>query len=806
MRLRKFLVASLVSVLSFSSLSAASAANPKAGNSCSSIGKKQVHAGKTFTCVKSGKKLVWSKGVSLSIPKTTPSPSPTSSTDLPVTTPSPSPSPTPTNSPTPTPTPMPTFTDPREQALTYEVSSTAQMADVEICKLKTNSNSFTNEGFPRRDYFIPSIGNHRGLVIFVDFPDLISTGDEMRVWRTQQIPTFKKFIESMSYGQLNYEFDLTSKIYRINKSVLAYNLDTPHGAPMKPDADATALVRDAVNAADPDFDFSKYSFINVVTPSTTKIGFEGVLGTSLTIDGKSFRMFTFGPIREYADDPAKYPWLVHEAGHAFGLLHPYMNPNTQNVNYGLPAWDLMGNAITFAPEYMAWNRFLLGWLGPNRVNCLNALQPQKTTHFISPISTNTEDVKAVIVKLTNREAMVIENRRSSAFDLIERSEEGIYAYVVDVDELDNRGAVKPLYVRQTVRRGMLLGTLIPGEKVSYKGVEVEVLSSAIKGDYVSVDTRSSQLLKTPTSFDNLFENRFGISLGAWQKSSDIIKSTKAKYGTLDVYTGPNSKPYFDDYPTAVSLVSRLFPGRAEPTKTVVIRFKYVDLEWADATFKEKFGDAQYQQMNTTENGRLVPSQCNTSTKNCTNSMQQTSNQGTSLILQGIQNTDDPNDATGKMRFYSGMLEAHEYFHALQRIPIMGKSNIWPHAWFREGGAEWVQNVAINYQDFKTYADYLRLDCAYECPKLSESDIVEFLQTAKENYLPPKFPQWLNYSLGAYVIEALVSVKGPDSLIEMYAQMGNQLSFAQAFKNTYGVEWSYAIPILAKTIHANLNGK
>ena len=790
--------------LFLSTSSAAEAANPKPGIACSKVGSKNIYAGKTYTCIKSGKKLVWDKGVKVAPPKTVPSPNPTSSPS-PSPTISPSPSPTPTPSPSLSPTPTPVATDPREKAQIFELTPNSKMADINVCKLKTSNTSWTHEGFPRNASFIPTLGTQRGLVIFVDYPDLISTGDEMRVWRTQQIPTFKKYIEAMSYGQLSYEFDLTSKIYRIDKSVLAYNLDTAHDAPMKPNADATGLVRDAVNAADPDVDFTKYSFVNVVTPSTTKIGFEGVLSANISADGKSFRMFTFGPIREYADDPAKYPWLVHEAGHAFGLLHPYMNPNKQSVNYGLPAWDLMGNAITFAPEYTAWNRFLLGWLGPNRINCLDASVPQKTTHLLTPLSTNTDEAKSVIVKINNREAIVLENRRSSILDLIERDEEGIYAYVVDVDKLDNQGAFKPLYVSETVRRGMLLGTLKPAEKVTYKGVEVEILSSAMKGDFVSVDTRNSLAIKTPTSFENLFENRYGISLGAWQKSAEIIKASKAKNGVLEVYTGPNTKPYYDDYPTAVGLVSRLFPGRSEPARTVVIRFKFVDLDWADATFKEKFGDNQYQQMNSTENGRLVPSQCNASTKNCFNSMQQTSSQGISLILQGVQNTDDPNDATGKLRFYSGMLEAHEYFHSLQRIPIMGKSEVWPHAWFREGGAEWVQNVAINFQDFKTYSEYLRLDCAYECQKLTEADIVEFLQTSRENYVLAKFPQWLNYSLGAYVIEALVSVKGPDTLIEMYAQMGNRLNFDQAFKNTYGVEWSYAIPILAKTIYANLKG-
>lgn len=313
----------------------------------------------------------------------------------------------------------------------------------------------------------------------------------------------------------------------------------------------------------------------------------------------------------------------------------------------------------------------------------------------------------------------------------------------------------------------------------------------------------SKSISKPTDWEDLFEKRAGISIAAWEKSSEIIKSNKPKNGKLEIYTGPNTIPYFDDYPKAIGLVSRLFPESEEPDLTLVFRYKFVDLEWAEMKFKEVIGEDQFNQMNSTENGRLIHANCNFSNSSCPNSMQQSSRQGVNVILQGFRNTDEPNDATGKLRFYSGMLEAHEYFHALQRIPIMGKPDvIWPHAWFREGGAEWVQTATTYFEDYKTYREYLRLDCLYECQKLSEEDISDFLKSAKENYLPPRFSPWLNYSLGAHLIEALVALKGPQTLIEMYAQMGDKNSFEEAFKKIYGTEWNKAIPILAKTMYAN----
>ena len=64
----------------------------KAGASCKKVGTTATFSGKKFTCVKSGKKLVWNKGVAIAAPRPTVTPTP---------------APEPTSTPTPTPTSAP---------------------------------------------------------------------------------------------------------------------------------------------------------------------------------------------------------------------------------------------------------------------------------------------------------------------------------------------------------------------------------------------------------------------------------------------------------------------------------------------------------------------------------------------------------------------------------------------------------------------------------------------------------------------------------------------------------------------------
>ena len=49
------------------------------------------------------------------------------------------------------------------------------------------------------------------------------------------------------------------------------------------------------------------------------------------------------------------------------------------------------------------------------------------------------------------------------------------------------------------------------------------------------------------------------------------------------------------------------------------------------------------------------------------------------------------------------------------------------------------------------------------------------------------------------IEILVALKGPESTMELWKQVGNGASFRSAFENIYGIAFDSALPIMAKAM-------
>ena len=92
----------------------------KAGDTCKKAGVKSVAAGKTFTCIKSGKKFVWDKGVAVTKPSAGSTPSAT-----------------PSATPTPTPTPEIVYATIWEKYKWSKPTSSASVATAATEKFKT---------------------------------------------------------------------------------------------------------------------------------------------------------------------------------------------------------------------------------------------------------------------------------------------------------------------------------------------------------------------------------------------------------------------------------------------------------------------------------------------------------------------------------------------------------------------------------------------------------------------------------------------------------------------------------------------
>lgn len=308
----------------------------------------------------------------------------------------------------------------------------------------------------------------------------------------------------------------------------------------------------------------------------------------------------------------------------------------------------------------------------------------------------------------------------------------------------------------------------------------------------------------PSGFNDLVSKRDGISRSAWQSINKSTNPEDPIRSSLDNNVGPNTVLRFNKLEKIIGLVSSSFNKYESPAKILAISYNYKDLNWATELLKSKVSPSEFAELDRNEGGHLIDSNCQNG--NCLGSKQITSQSGLAIILLGISNSLDSNDPTASYRFLQGQLEAHEYFHSMQRIPLLGKpltQETYPPIWFTEGSAEWVQNASVNYDSYENYSKFRKLDCQSACANLKEADISKFLATQTSASAASNFERFLNYNLGSLVVETLVAIGGHNSILEIHKELGTGIGWNAAFKNTFGVDWKLAYPVIAKSVAGNI---
>lgn len=353
---------------------------------------------------------------------------------------------------------------------------------IDTCRLAKVNKEILSAGFPRFSSLIPSTGNIRSLFLYVDFPDNKSTAVP-KGFTDQYAVTAKKFLETQSYGRARFTFESSPKVYRINKKSSIYQMFSDG------QGDAGALIQDAINAADTEIDFSKYDFLTIVPPKNTTTILSGGAITGGPDNFKSTeRNFSSGVVigktklSNFSLPGFGWSFYSHEVGHILGITHPFLQKD------GEPAaiWDLMGNGGTSVPEFIGWHRFLLDWLIESEIACFAGASFSNSQHFLTPLNTAGKGKKMVVITLNAKQALVIEARRASTYDKLQKYEEGTLVYRVDVSKGDDKGIITILGNKGTKREGQTLESIKPGESVTSNGYLIKVVSSSKSGDTVQI--------------------------------------------------------------------------------------------------------------------------------------------------------------------------------------------------------------------------------------------------------------------------------------------------------------------------------
>ena len=276
----------------------------------------------------------------------------------------------------------------------------------------------------------------RVLGIRVDFEG--AEMDSTHEYFTRLLSFVGQYYEKVSHGRVAFLSTVTDSVYRLPRSLAYYGDDND------PTGRGVDLIWDAVEAADPDYDFARFQGVAIihsdpgqesdingdsedqfwsafypdflvasVMSDSLKREVPGVPTSDLDALGDTV-FVTRSVILPETEDQDGYRFgavgvYVHEHGHFFGLPDLYNTLATTNSGVqGLGNWSVMAtgtwNANGYVPaEPDAWSRVFLRWVDPVEIR-------SDADIALPPVEIGGPETLMVRVPLAGDEYFLIENR------------------------------------------------------------------------------------------------------------------------------------------------------------------------------------------------------------------------------------------------------------------------------------------------------------------------------------------------------------------------------------------------------------
>lgn len=424
------------------------AATPKAGAKCTKAGTTATAGGIKFTCIKSGTKLVWNKGVAIKAAAPKPS--------------------------------APTESKPEAKnllATDSRITPASALTAIDTCKTEDMTPDYLEggalahrNGFPRPALTVTGKKSAKVLVVPLSFNDLPFRDEKLQRGQIfssdldilkETIPLIKENFAKLSAGRFDLQIDVLPK-----SEWWIIDSDNPFsgtwGVPNFP------LLMDIVNKHKKDFSFDGYDTFAFVTGN----GLPGQtgLGSAQATFGEKVKNSKTGYMNAIlmTGNLASTTLWVHEFGHSlFSFEDLYLfsqasssAPRERNPEISVPSkWDLMSDANRIS--LLEWNKFLMGWLYDSEVRCIK--EQKSSIHYLSNIPTS-KDPKLLTINLSPGVTLAVDASTSSIDGT------GLLLYTINTHIPHGEG---PVLTQNTL--------VAKGQSKSWLGWQFNVLDSNAEG-------------------------------------------------------------------------------------------------------------------------------------------------------------------------------------------------------------------------------------------------------------------------------------------------------------------------------------
>jgi len=367
---------------------------------------------------------------------------------------------------------------------------------------------------------------------------------------------------------------------------------------------------------------------------------------------------------------------------------------------------------------------------------------------------------------------------------------------------------KPGLIQQVGK--VRLQCIITGAKTASWKKYTEPKSNPVRSVPVplAVPTPSADPIPTgSTSFSDLYANRLGISRAAWAKSQSVFEASTSVTPPIEIFTGPNTKPYETNANVTVDKVTKLISGTQGIKKVNVFYYTLQDVDWAASLVQSMMGAIEYEKGNRQQGGPIVScfggGDCNRSTA-------WTTQDGTAYLLLGVTANPDQyetNYGVADSEYYNAIVKSiYLSQNALlpQTIPSIYAANQ-PPFWLHLGGeimSSCLGGSGSDFQAFEKCTQGREGSFGWGFPQATFESVTAYLDISNVSGMwRDSHYAYMNEALpiGTDLMEIFLALKGPSVLIDFDTMMSQGKSFVDAFQTEFGTTWQSAEPEIAKVI-------